>query len=109
MLLTNKVAIVAGGSLGTGAGIARRLAQEGAAVTLDYRSHQVEANAIAREITSAGGKALVVQVDVSSVASVRALVRQTVQAFVRLDILVNNAGIEQPLPFLEVLEESFDR
>jgi glucose 1-dehydrogenase len=109
MLLQNKVAIVTGGSLGIGAGIVRRLASEGAAVTLDYHTHDEQANAIAKEITDAGGKALVVQADVSQVASVQRLVQQTVQTFGRLDILVNNAGIEQPTPFLEASEDAFDR
>lgn len=109
MGLEGKVAIVTGGSLGIGAAIARRLAREGAAVTLDYHHHRDEADAIAVEITRQGGRAMVAQADVSRGADVRALVSQTVQTFGRLDILVNNAGIEEPTPFLEVTEESFDR
>jgi glucose 1-dehydrogenase len=109
MGLQNKVAIVTGGSLGIGEGIVRRLAAEGAAVTLDYHTHDDEANAIAQDVTSKGGKALVVQADVSQVADVQRLVKRTVETFGRLDILVNNAGIEQPTPFTDVAEESFDR
>jgi glucose 1-dehydrogenase len=109
MRLQGKVAIVTGGSLGIGAGIVRRLAQEGAAVTLDYHVHRDAADAIAQEIRAGGGKVLVVQADVSDVASVQNLVTQTVQSFGRLDILVNNAGIEQPQPFLEVAQDAFDR
>lgn len=109
MTLQGKVAIVTGGSLGIGAGIVQRLAQEGAAVTLDYHTHADPANAIARAITDAGGKALVVQADVSQADDVRKLVSQTVAAFGRLDILVNNAGIEMPTPFLEVAEDAFNR
>lgn len=107
--LYNKVAIVTGGSLGIGAAIVERLSREGAAVTLDYHTHSDAADAIAKQVTGAGGKALVVQADVSQVASVQQLVAQTVQTFGRLDILVNNAGIEQPMPFTEVDEESFER
>ncbi len=109
MKLPNKVAIVTGGSLGIGAAIVQRLAQEGAAVTLDYHTHREQADAIAQQITSAGGKAFVCQADVSDVASVEQLVAQTVQTFGRLDILVNNAGIEQPMPFTEVPEDAFER
>ena len=109
MRLQGKVAIVTGGSLGIGAGIVRRLVQEGAAVTLDYHIHNDAANAIAQEVQAAGGKVLVVQADVSDVGSVQNLVAQTVQAFGHLDILVNNAGIEQPQPFLEVAQDAFDR
>ncbi len=108
MRLQGKVAIVTGGSLGIGAGIVHRLAQEGASVTLDYHVHSDAADAIAHEIQAGGGKVLVAQADVSDVASVQGLIAQTVQTFGRLDILVNNAGIEQPQPFLEVAQDAFD-
>lgn len=109
MALHNKVAIITGGSLGIGAAIVRRLARDGASVTLDYHSHSGAADAIAQEIESQGGKVLVVQADVSSVCSMQDLVGETVKAFGRLDILVNNAGIEEPTPFVDVAEDSFDR
>jgi glucose 1-dehydrogenase len=109
MALENKVAIVTGGSLGIGAGIVRRLARDGASVVLDYHTHHDAAGAIAQEIEASGGKALVVQADVSSVSGVQDLVAETVKAFGRLDILVNNAGIEEPTPFVDVSEDSFDR
>lgn len=109
MLLEDKVAIVTGGSLGIGAGIVRRLAQEGAAVTLDYHTHRDTSDDIANEIKGKGGRVLVVQADVANVASVQDLVAQTVQTFGRLDILVNNAGIEEPMPFTDVTEESWER
>ena len=108
MALQNKVAIVTGGSLGIGAAIVQRLAREGASVTLDYHKHRDAADAIAWEIKAQGGKVLVVQADVSNVASVRNLVAETVKTFGRLDILVNNAGIEEPAPFTDVTEDSFD-
>jgi glucose 1-dehydrogenase len=107
--LQGEVAVVTGGSLGIGAGIVRRLASEGAAVTLDYHTHRDAADAIASEITSAGGQALVLQADVSRTADMAALVTETTQRFGRVDILVNNAGIEEPAPFLSVTEDSFDR
>lgn len=109
MRLENRVAIVTGGSLGIGAGIVRRLAAEGAAVTLDYRQHDDEANAIANEIKERGGRTLVVQADVAQVADLQRLVDETVKAFGRLDLLVNNAGIEKPMPFTDVSPEDFDR
>ncbi len=109
MRLQGKVAIVTGGSLGIGAGIVRRLAHEGAAVTLDYHVHRDAADAIAHEIQAAGGTVLVAEADVSDVVGVQGLVAQTVRAFGRLDILINNAGIEKPQPFLEVAQDAFDR
>lgn len=109
MQLQGKVAVVTGGSLGIGAGIARRLGAEGAAVALDYYSHRDAADAVAADITSAGGKALVVQADVSQVADVQRLIAQAVQEFGRLDILVNNAGVEQPTAFENITEQQWDR
>lgn len=106
--LEGKVAVVTGGSLGIGAGIVRRLAAEGAAVTLDYFSHRDAADAIAADVTAAGGKALVVQADVSQVADVQRLISETVTQFGRLDILVNNAGVEQPTPFENITEQQWD-
>ena len=108
-ILQGKVAIVTGGSLGIGAGIVQRLAAEGASVALDYHLHRDAADAIAAEITGAGGHALVVQADVSLVADAQRLVNEAVAAFGRLDILVNNAGIEQPMPFVNVSEDQWER
>lgn len=109
MQFQGKVAVVTGGSLGIGAGIVRRLAAEGAAVALDYHAHSDEADSIAASIQAAGGKALVVQADVSQVADVQRLISQTISAFGRLDILVNNAGIEQPTAFEHVTEQQWDQ
>jgi len=108
MRLANKVAIVTGGSAGIGAEIVRRLAQEGAAVTLDYASNNAGANAVASEVTAQGGTALVLQADVAQVADVQRLVSATVQRFGRVDILVNNAGIEKPQSFLDVTSDVWD-
>lgn len=104
-----KVAIVTGGSLGIGAAIVRRLAREGYAVTLDYHTHNDAANGIAQEINTGGGRALVVQADISSVRDIANLVTQTVSHFGRLDLLVNNAGIEQRIPFLQTPEAAWDQ
>ena len=109
MGLTGKVAVVTGGSLGIGASIVRRLAREGANVTLDYHTHRDAADAIAQELTVHGCNVLVCQADVGSVAGVQNLIAQTAASFGRLDILVNNAGIEEPAPMTEVTEDSWDR
>jgi glucose 1-dehydrogenase len=106
--LENTVAIVTGGSLGIGAGIVRRLAAEGAAVTLNYNQHKEEAEAIADDLRKQGGRSLAVQADVSQVPDLQRLVDETVKAFGRLDLLVNNAGIERRMPFTEVPPEVFD-
>ncbi|HEV2236151.1 MAG TPA: glucose 1-dehydrogenase [Ktedonobacterales bacterium] len=107
--LDNTVAIVTGGDSGIGHAISLGLAQAGAAVTINYHRNQAAAQATADAITSAGGKALVAQGDVSQVADLTALVAQTVQAFGRLDVMVNNAGLETRTGVLDTTEQQFDQ
>ena len=107
--LAGKAAIVTGAGSGFGEGIARRFAEEGAAVVVN---DIVEAGArrVAREIGEAGGKATVVIADVSRDADVKRLVDAALEACGRLDIVVNNAGTtHRNRPLLEVGEEEFDR
>ncbi len=101
MQLENKVAIVTGSSSGIGMGIALAFGKEGAAVTVDYRSHPDEAKDVVKRIEDAGGKAVSVQADITRPEDVANLVRRAVEEFGRLDIMVNNAGIEHKMPFLE--------
>jgi 2-deoxy-D-gluconate 3-dehydrogenase len=89
--LTGKVAIVTGGNGGIGLGMARGLAQAGAAVVLAARNTGKGTDAV-KELEALGAKAAMVKVDVTSEASCRAMVQTTVDRFGRLDILVNNAG-----------------
>jgi glucose 1-dehydrogenase len=99
--LENKVAIVTGASLGIGRATAIAFAKEGAAVTVDYRSHPDEAKEVVERIEDAGGKGLSVRADVAKPEDVANLVRKPVEEFGHLDIMVNNAGIEHKMPFLE--------
>ena len=107
--LTEKIAIVTGASAGIGRAIAERLAQEGATVVVNYGKSADKAKAVVAEIESKGGKAVAVQADMSKIADVRRLVRETVQRFGRLDILVNNAGMVTFRPLLETTEQEFDQ
>jgi 3-oxoacyl-[acyl-carrier protein] reductase len=93
--LNNKVALVTGASKGIGAGIARRLAGDGAKVVVNYTSSEREAEALVTEIEAAGGMAIAVRADVRSKSEVDALIQSTLERFGRLDIVVNNAGIYQ--------------
>ena len=107
--LRNKVALVTGASKGIGAGIAKSLAAEGAAVVVNYASSKADAERVVAEITSQGGKALAVQGDVSKSADVQRLFAKTKQAFGKLDVLVNNAGVYQFAPLAEITEDQFHR
>ena len=106
--LRGRVAIVTGASKGIGAGIALRLAADGAAVVVNYARGADAAQAVVARIAQAGGTAIAVQADLSRPDAAGPLVDATVARFGRLDILVNNAGIYR-LDSLETLTaESFD-
>jgi 3-oxoacyl-[acyl-carrier protein] reductase len=107
--LTEKIAIVTGASAGIGRAIAERLAHEGATVVVNYGKSADKANAVVAGIESKGGKAVALQADMSKIADIRRLVRQTVQRFGRLDILVNNAGMATFKPLVETTEQEFDQ
>jgi 3-oxoacyl-[acyl-carrier protein] reductase len=91
--LTGKVAIVTGGSKGIGAAIAKHLADEGAAVVVNYASSKEGADRVVAEISGKGGKAIAVQANVAKEADVSRLFSEATKACGQLDILVNNAGI----------------
>jgi 3-oxoacyl-[acyl-carrier protein] reductase len=107
--LAGKVALVTGGSRGIGAAIAKRLAQEGAAVALTYASAQPKADEVVRAIEAAGGPALAIRADSADAEAVRSAVAATVRTFGRLDVLVNNAGIAVIAPLERFGLEDFDR
>lgn len=93
--LNEKVALVTGASKGIGAGIARRLASEGARVVLNYASSATAAQALVAEIEGAGGSAIAVRADVRDKSQMDGLVKSAIDRFGRLDIVVNNAGVYQ--------------
>lgn len=107
--LKNKVAVVTGASKGIGAGIAKGLAAEGAAVVVNYASSKEGAERVVAEIVGKGGKAVAVQGDVANASDVQRIFAETKKAFGRLDILVNNAGVYQFAELGEITEEQFHR
>jgi 3-oxoacyl-[acyl-carrier protein] reductase len=107
--LDGKVAVVTGASLGIGAGIAKQLAADGAAVIVNYAKNEEAANSVVQSIRDAGGKAAAVRADVSNPEQVDALIEAAVTNFGRLDILVNNSGIYEFAPLEAVTLDSFDR
>ncbi len=97
--LTNKVAIVTGGSDGIGKAAARRLAEEGAGVVIVARRLDILSEAAADIQKRAPGRVLPVQGDVSEPATADRILKATLDRFGRIDILVNNAGTSMAKPF----------
>jgi len=92
MRFENKVALVTGGSRGIGRAVCLRLAQEGAAVGINYRRREDAALEVAAAIEAQGGRALPLQGDVASPEQVAAMMDRLSESFGPLDILVSNAG-----------------
>jgi NAD(P)-dependent dehydrogenase (short-subunit alcohol dehydrogenase family) len=107
--LGGRVAIVTGGARHIGAAYCRKLASEGAAVVI---ADILEAESVAQEIRSKGGRSLALVVDVSQEEDTNRMAAEAVKAFGRIDILVNNAAIFiniQRHPFYEITAEEWDR
>jgi 3-oxoacyl-[acyl-carrier protein] reductase len=107
--LSNKVALVTGGSRGIGAAIVKRLAREGAHVALTYVSKPDQAHDTAQAAQALGVNALAIQADSADPTAVAAAVERTVAELGGIDILVNNAGIGLVAPIDQYSLEDFDR
>lgn len=106
--LADRVALITGGASGIGRATAQIFAEAGAAVTV-MDVDEPGGQAVARDITGAGGRAIVVAGDVSRADDCRRAVERTVAEFGGLDVLVNNTGIIQRASLLETSEEEWDR
>jgi glucose 1-dehydrogenase len=107
--LAGKVAIVTGSSSGIGQAIAIRFASEGASVVVNYLTHPDQANETKTRAEAAGGKAIIVQGDVSSIADTQHMIDEAYNQLGRADILVNNAGVEIGADFWDVTEADYDK
>ena len=107
--LSGKVAIVTGASKGIGAAIARRFAEAGAAVAVNYASSKADADKVVDAIVRNGGKAVAIQANVGKSADVKRLFAETKAKLGAPSILVNNAGVFTFGPLEAVTEEDFHR
>jgi 3-oxoacyl-[acyl-carrier protein] reductase len=107
--LTGKVAIITGAASGIGRATAVTLAESGAAVTINYKRNEKDAELLRKQIVSMGGRAITVQADVTLASDVEALVKRAAEEFGPVDVLVNNAGsLVERLRILELTEERWD-
>jgi len=102
--LHNKTAIVTGAATGIGRAVAIMLAKSGASVFVNHLNRASEAELVVQTILAQGGKAQVIEADVTNAQQVRKMVENCY----KIDILVNNAGIIRETPFLKISEAEWD-
>jgi len=108
--LRGKVALVTGASRGIGAAAAKRLAQGGAALIVNYHQNRPAAEQVLREIENGGGRGMTFQADVTRQEQVEAMVRAAQEKFGAVDVLVNNAYFPFEVgPLHELSWESLQR
>lgn len=106
--LSGKTAIVTGGALGIGFGIASRLAEAGAQVVIANRTAE-DANTAVKQLSEKGYKASAITTDVSKEEDVKHMVTKTVELYSTIDILVNNAGIYPSIPVSQMTLDDFEQ
>lgn len=100
--LEGQIAIVTGASSGIGAGVAKALAREGAAVVVNYSSSEDKAREVLKEIKDEGGEGFIFQTDVSDEDQVINMFQETFKQYGTVDILINNAGLQKDSVFHEM-------
>jgi glucose 1-dehydrogenase len=106
--LQGRTALVTGAGSGIGQAIARRLAEDGANLVIDYAHRSEGAAETLRMVREAGSDGRVVEADVTRMEDIGGLMEAARQAFGGLDILVNNAGVEKRAAFEQVTPEDYD-
>lgn len=107
MRLSNKVALITGGTSGIGEATAILLTKEGASVAITGRNEK-RGHAVAERILQSGGKAIFIRNDVRKVEDCRRAVEETITALGKIDILFNNAGVFYSHTTLDCTEEEWD-
>ena len=106
--LEGQVALVTGSSRGIGAVIARRMAEAGAKIALNYNASLDAAIAVKDAIASGGGDAMLIAGDVSDESQTQLAIKAVVEHFGRIDILINNAGIHRDRLLMRMSSSDFD-
>ena len=103
--MSEKVAVVTGGTTGIGKEIALTLAQDGFDVVVNYLQKD---ETVKEEIEAMGRKCLLIEGNVTSIEDMEKMTKEIMNTFERIDVLVNNAGITRDTLLLRMTEEDFD-
>lgn len=106
--LRRQKALVTGANSGIGEAVAKALADQGAAVVVNYVSKADEAERVVEEIRAEGGEAIAIRADVRDEAEVRSMFAQMFTAWGTIDVLVNNAGLQRDAPVHEMSLEDWN-
>ena len=106
--LSDKTALVTGGTRGIGRSMVETLAQAGARVAFTYRSSAEEADSLKAELESQGHECLSFQSDVADFAAAEKTVKDVLDAWGKIDVLVNNAGITKDGLMIRMTEGDWD-
>lgn len=108
-MLTDKVALVTGASRGIGCAIAKKLAEHGAFVYLNYNGSEQKAQEAVTQIVQAGGRAEAIQCNVADFDACGKMIAAVIEKSGRLDILINNAGITKDGLLMKMSEQDYDQ
>jgi 3-oxoacyl-[acyl-carrier protein] reductase len=107
-MLSQKVALVTGGSRGIGASIVRKLVDDGFAIAVNYSSNSVAADALVEELNFNGVKACAIKCNVADPEAVKQMFDTVESKFGSIDVLINNAGVMQLATLADSADELFD-
>ncbi|WP_236979298.1 3-oxoacyl-[acyl-carrier-protein] reductase [Membranihabitans maritimus] len=107
-ILKGKVVLITGGSRGIGAGMVRKMAEQGANVAFTYRSSSAKSEDLIEELKPMGVEIKAYQSDASNYEEAESLVKKVIEDFGTVNVLVNNAGITRDNLMLRMSEEQWD-
>ncbi len=107
--LSGKVAVVTGGAMGIGKGIAKRLSEGGASILIVDLLKPSAVENVLKDLRKNGGKVVYVQADLENINNISKITKKLLDEFSDVHILVNNAGVYRYMPFIKMTEELWNK
>ncbi|OSQ50195.1 SDR family oxidoreductase [Thalassospira alkalitolerans] len=103
-----KTAIITGAARGIGVALAKRLAQDGFAVVVNYANSAASADALVEELSASGHQAMAIKADITNADAVKQMFDHAETRFGGVDVIVNNAGVMTTQPISEMSDAVYD-